>query len=202
MPMADLIQMGIQPGPTLHVGAHVGEEAQAYAAFGFAPVWWIEANEDVIPQLEKNLAQFKDQHVVCALVSDSEREVTFHIASNGQSSSYMELGTHATEHPDVTYVDQRALLTTTVDSLWKSGDIEQASYLSMDVQGTELDVLLGAERFLAGVDTIYAEVNTADVYRGCAQEPEVTAFLAARGFRKVREKLTVHSWGDALYSRA
>jgi FkbM family methyltransferase len=202
IPLATLVkENGVKPGPTLHVGAHIGEEAEAYDFFGFVPVWWIEANADLLPRLRLNLSMYPGQFIINALVSDSPKELTFHLASNGASSSYMELGTHATEHPDVTYVGARQMLATTVDLLHEEGSIGQASYMSMDVQGTELDVLRGAERYIEKVDAIYAEVNTNEVYKGCASFDEVTEWLRERGFTRRVVSMTDHFWGDCLYTR-
>lgn len=199
--MAEVVAAGVKPGPVVHVGAHLGEEARFYARFGFSPVWWIEGNADVLPQLRKNVEPLGGV-VVGALVSDQSKTLTFHLASNGQSSSYYELGTHAREHPDVTYVGTRTLEATTLDDLVSAGRIGAlVTLLCMDVQGAELDVLRGSERLLEGVQACYLEVNTDDVYQGCAQEPEVTAWLGARGFTKRIEKITAHSWGDCLYTR-
>lgn len=202
IPLENLVRdHGVKPGPVLHVGAHVGEEAAAYNRMEFMPVWWIEANEDVLPELRRNTRPYPHQHIVHALVSDEPRPLTFHIASNGASSSYMALGTHAWEHPDVTYVGDKKMEATTVDDLLRHGTIEQASYLSMDVQGAELDVLRGAEHFLRGVESVYAEVNTDEVYEGCPLFEEVSDWLAERGFERKATAMTPHNWGDALYMR-
>lgn len=198
--LAECVKRGVDPGPTVHVGAHLGEEARAYAEQGFSPVFWIEANHEKLEQLVRNVRPYAGV-VVGALVSDRPKTLTFHLASNGQSSSYYELGTHAIQHPDVTYVGERTLEATTLDALLEAGRIPWARFLSMDVQGAELDVLRGGSIFLSGIKACYLEVNTDDVYKGCAQEPEVTAWLEERGFRKVLEKMTPHSWGDCLYIR-
>lgn len=201
IPLATVVAAGVTPGPVVHVGAHLGEEAPIYARHGFTPVFWIEANHEKLVELRRNVQPYGG-FVVGALLSDEPKTLTFHLASNGQSSSYYELGTHAIEHPDVTYVGERILEATTLDELLALGRVESATMLAMDVQGAELDVLRGAEAFLgAGVRACYLEVNTDDVYHGCAQEPEVTAWLAARGFQKRLSKITQHGWGDQLYVR-
>lgn len=201
IPLFKCVKAGVKPGPVVHVGAHLGEEAQAYERFGFGPVFWIEANHEKLPQLRENVKPY-DGIVIGALVSDAVKTLTFHLASNGQSSSYYELGTHATQHPDVTYVGERTLESTTLDELMYAGRIGSlASLLAMDVQGAELDVLRGATMFLERVQACYLEVNTDDVYRGCAQEPEVTSWLAAHGFTKRMQQMTPHGWGDAVYLR-
>lgn len=202
IPLATVVAAGVQPGPVVHVGAHLGEEAPIYAYHGFEPVYWIEANHEKLPELRRNVERFGG-YVIGALVSDAVKTLTFHVASNGQSSSYYELGTHATSHPDVTYVGERTLEATTLDELAAASRIPQgAALLAMDVQGAELDVLRGAEvLFLSGVQACYLEVNTDDVYKGCAQEPEVTTWLWMHGFHKRMEHITPHRWGDALYTR-
>ena len=202
IPLETLVrENGVKPGPTLHVGAHTGEEAAEYARLGFVPVFWLEANEDLLPVLHQNLDVYPGQRIICALVTDEPKELMFHIASNGASSSYMQLGTHAWEHPDVTYVGERKMLATTVDILFDEGTITQASYVSMDVQGAELDVLKGAERYIKEVEAIYAEVNADELYEGCALFDEVTSWLAERGFQRRVTRMTPAHWGDCLYTR-
>ena len=51
------------------------------------------------------------------------------------------------------------------------------------------------------IDYIYAEVNTKELYAGCAQLPELDAWLDARGFKRVEISMTGWGWGDALYVR-
>lgn len=203
IPLHELMrEFGVQPGPVLHVGAHIGEEAVAYNQLGFTPVWWIEANIDVIPQLMRNIARYRNHHIVSALLSDSEKELTFHLASNGQSSSYLELGTHATQHPEVSYVGERQLKSTTIDLLSSRGAIGQASFVNIDVESTELDVLRGGDRYLEHVQALYVEVSRDEVRIGCARSDEVTAWLDERGFMLRRMMMTPHGWGDALYTRS
>lgn len=200
IPLDECVRHGVQPGPVVHVGAHVGEEAATYARLGFRPVWWVEANQEKLAELRLNVDRYGGR-VIGALLSDEAKPLTFHLASNGQSSSYYELGSHAVSHPDVVYVGARLLMATTLDALLDAGRIERASLLTMDIQGAELDVLQGGELFLEGVQACYLEVNTGDVYRGCAQEPEVSAWLGERGFVKRLERITSHAWGDAVFVR-
>jgi hypothetical protein len=43
----------------LHVGAHLGEEAAEYYKHGVKRSLWIDANSDLLSQLQKNLANYK-----------------------------------------------------------------------------------------------------------------------------------------------
>ena len=90
--------------------------------------------------------------------------------------------------------------TTTLDTIVKDRNI-RANFLNMDIQGAELKCLQGFEDGLKMIDYIYAEVNTKELYAGCAQLPELDAWLAARGFKRVEISMTGWGWGDALYVR-
>lgn len=201
IPVSELVdKLDVPPGPVLHIGAHLAEEAEAYANHGFKPVWWVEANQALIPKLLMRMDLYPHNYVVRALCSDGIRSATFHIASNGESSSMLELGTHATEHPDVKYVDKKVIRTTTVDIMFHSGLIGAASFLNIDVQGAELEVLRGAKSYLANVNTVYCEVNEAELYVGCPLIGEIDAFLSGLGFVLREKRMTRHGWGDACWT--
>lgn len=186
----------------LHLGAHLGEEADAYdndMPWSDKPrVVWVEGNPHLIRALEANVAHRPGHEIIRALIDDQAHEVTLNIASNGQSSSVLEFGTHATEHPDVTYVDRFTDTTTTVDTLAGS-DWDDLNFLNLDLQGLELRALRGAQAFLEHCRFIYSEVNRRPLYKGCAMVHDLDMNLT--GFRRVATEWTVHGWGDALWVR-
>jgi FkbM family methyltransferase len=202
IPLRDLSERyGLAPSGVLHVGAHEGQEADTYDELGYHPIFWVEADGEVVRVLEENVGRRPGHHVVDALCADEERTVTFYRANNGQSSSILEFGTHAREHPKVVYVGHEPREATTVDALLSAGRIGRCGFMNLDVQGAELMVLRGAVRFLDSVDSIYTEVNKRELYKGCALIPELDAYLKALGFKRVETRWTRHGWGDALYVR-
>lgn len=56
------------------------------------------------------------------------------------------------------------------------------SFLKLDVQGYELEVLKGAEDTLRDVEAILAEVNLLDIHAGVPLLAELVGWLYARGF--------------------
>ena len=202
IPLAQLVRDRlIQPGAVLHVGAHLAEEAPVYANLGFTPVWWVEGNPRLVPVLRSTLLPYPNQYAVGAVCVAAPGEVKFHVANNGQSSSILPLGTHAREHPEVVYIDEFTLQATTVDTLQADERIGQASLVNIDVQGAELEVLKGAERYLEGVRALYLEVNEELLYEGCALLPELERWLDERGFSLVVKAMTPHGWGDGVFIR-
>lgn len=186
----------------LHLGGHHGEEADQYDQrmpwVNGPRVVWVEGNPAAIGELRRTVEHRPGHEIICALVDDQPREVTFHVASNGESSSVLDLGTHAIEHPEVSYIDEWQATTTSVDLLADSG-WDDLTFVNLDLQGLELRALQGATKFLEHCDYVYAEVNREPLYQGCPMIAELDQHL--RGFRRVATVWTRHGWGDALWSR-
>jgi FkbM family methyltransferase len=205
IPAAEMFPRWGITGSVLHVGAHTGEEGQWYQDAGFDPCYWIEADPEVVPQLEEHLCFIADgkthHYVVEAVVSDGEHEVQFNIANNEESSSLLALKTHAQEHPEVVFTKSITVTTTTIDDLLHDGTIKRAPFMNLDIQGAELLALKGARDYLDSVKWIYSEVNVKELYAGGALLPQLDTFLDRLGFVRQETVMTPHGWGDALYCR-
>jgi len=178
----------------LHVGAHFGEEAVEYADAGVKRVMWIEGNPEVMPKLLRNVKPY-GHRVVGALLGAAPGISTLHVANNGQSSSVLPFGTHCKAHPKIKFIGDHTLPMATLDEVV----LDEYNFLSLDVQGYELEVLKGGPRTLQSVDYIYSEVNVDELYRGCVRLPELDAFLS--DFTRVETKMfnKTAGWGEALY---
>lgn len=186
----------------LHVGAHHGEEADVYDNLG-VQVDWIEADYDAYKILTFELAARPNQKATYALVADVEgKKHQFHVTNNGQSSSILKFGTHAKEHPEVEVVRTVKKTATTVDALFRDGEIDQHNFMNLDVQGAELLVLQGSQKYLESVEFVYSEVNKKELYKDCVQIKELGLWLKKQGFSKRLDlKWTKHGWGDAVWAR-
>ncbi len=196
--MLDLNVRGI-----VHIGAHLGQEYKDYREqFPDQTITWIEADPVICEQLAK--AMQHDDKVSClnAVVSDSRQTLQFNRANNGQSSSFLPLGTHSVIHPDVYYVDSFSVETVTLDELARSHGLDQSNFLAMDVQGAEGKVIAGGQHFLQGVDYIYSEVNRDELYLGCTTLDSFENSLCDLGFTRVELMMNKRAgWGDAFYVR-
>jgi FkbM family methyltransferase len=198
-----LQSLGIQIHGVLHVGAHECEELDFYTqTLHLTPsdVVWIDAIQEKVEQSKARGIP----NVYQAVVTDEDnKQVSFKITNNVQSSSILEFGTHAQEHPHVVFVSQRTLPTTTLNTFFNTHGFDKTKYdfWNFDIQGAELFALRGASELLPHAKAIYLEVNTNEVYKGCAKIDEIDSFLGERGFRRVLTNITQHGWGDALYVR-
>lgn len=193
----------IRPTGVLHIGAHTGQEAPHYRNIGCERMIFIEALAHIFAQLEINLQPYPQATAIKACISDvDDEEVIFRISSNdGQSSSFLELGLHKQEHPEVTMIDEEKLLTSRIDTLFADVPLD-CDFLNIDLQGAELHALRGMGNLLHDFKWAYIEVNKAPVYIGCPLIEEVDAYMAAFGFHRVETWWCPNkSWGDALYMK-
>ena len=150
---------------------------------------------------EKN----KDLNIYQAVIDvEDDKEISFNVADNGQSSSILEFGTHAVHHPYVKMIGKKQLKTTRVDTFIKNNKIpiEKLNFLNLDIQGKELDALKSMGDYIQYVQYIYTEVNSEKVYKDCALLPEIDEFLKEKGFIRVACKMFGNcGWGDAFYIR-
>lgn len=198
--VSELKSRSIQITGVFHIGAHTCEELPFYNQIGVSndKIVWVDAiHTNVMRARERGIP-----NVYSAVITDKDDDtVTFNISNNVQSSSVFELGTHAQAHPDIVYVDSVEMTTTTVNTFLDSlpMDCTKLNFWNIDIQGAELLALKGASKYLAYVDVLYLEVNSKELYKGCALIHEIDAFLAEYKFSRIVTKMTPHGWGDAIY---
>jgi FkbM family methyltransferase len=188
----------------IHIGAHEAEELQGYSNVGISKVLWVEANPLKWQLLVDKISPFPDMVLGrFAAAAVSNQQAVLNVASNGQSSSILQFGSHQNSYPNIKFVDKVVVDLQSVDD-WidQLGAIRKTyNFVNIDIQGYELEALRGMKKQLEFVDYIYTEINTSDVYRECAHVADLDRFLGDFGFRRVATKETNEGWGDALYSR-
>ena len=157
----------------IHIGAHHGQEAPAYAAHK-SPVLWIEACPLFIPRLQQQLVSHPQQQCrLGAVAARSGQRRVFHLSNNmeGVSSSFFDFGSGAQKlWPELhlQHTQSTAVTTITLDNL-----IEQECYwisqhdptaLVIDTQGAEVEVIQGGTGSLWRFDWIQIETSSTNVY--------------------------------------
>lgn len=191
----------MDPSGVLHVGAHTGEEALEYELHGWLPVSWIEAQSKLCIDLIKKLDPNNHQVIHAAVWEKSGITLEFNVSSNGQSSSILEFGTHASNYPDNVVLEKQIIETSTLADL--DLDFTKIDFINLDIQGVELQALRGLGEKIASIKWIYTEVNREDVYQNCTKIDELDLFLRECGFKRVATRWCLGvGWGDALYARS
>lgn len=189
---------GIRPKGVIHVGGHLGEERAEYKANGWGDVIWIEAQPSLVEHLESISSGSSDRVIEAAIWDSSGQELSLNVSTNSESSSLLDFGTHLKDHPEISFLTVIPVRTITLDDL----DLPPThDYLALDIQGVELRALKGFTNGLVNINWICTEINTKEVYKGCALIQEVDEYLESHGFRRKITRVTPFGWGDALYVR-
>jgi len=184
----------------LHIGAHECEEMPFYSRLGLTDknVVWIDAITEKVEQAKKKGVP----NIYNAVVTDKDDEdIDFNISNNNESSSVLEFGTHAVEHPHVFFKDKVKMKSITVDTFFERNGIDGSKYnfWNFDIQGAELMALKGAMKNIEHAKVLYLEINEKELYKGCALVGEVDSFLEGYNFTRLLTIMTPHGWGDGIY---
>lgn len=199
----------------IHVGAHQGQEVDAYLAHGCQRIELIEPNPEACRILRERFGSHPEVHVIEAAALDQPGVTTLHIHTSRTGSTepasvlplkrFKEIVTTLKTPQSIEVCADR------LDSLLDRFQLNGVDFqlLNIDVQGAELRVLQGAERTLASVAAVIVEVHVIDLYDGGASEAELDEFLKQRGFERADviyhelydERGTFPAWAEALYVR-
>jgi FkbM family methyltransferase len=188
----------VSPNGVLHVGAHLGEEANDYEKLCWCPVIWIEAQPKLVDQLRQSLDRSTHKVIQAAIWHEDNVLMNLNVATNSQSSSFLNFGTHSKFHPNVEFSETISIETKRIDSFIDPE--EMPNFINIDIQGVELQALKSLGVLMEKLDYLYLEVNKREVYENCTQVGEIDSFLAIYGFKRVITRwLLIQGWGDALY---
>ena len=145
------------------------------------------------------------------------REHTLYINNDDATSSLYPLNL---EHnacfnhiSELRTVEERKVQTRRLDDVLPPGPID---FLKLDVQGAELDVLLGASASLEDTAVVHCEVEFSPIYKEQPLYPEIHSHLAASGFALIDLRIPVRYsylssaeasgqdrllWADAIFFR-
>jgi FkbM family methyltransferase len=172
----------------IHVGANYGQERRYYWLLGL-DVLWVEPIREVYEQLTDNIAKYPRQRALNALLSDEKgKEFEFRIANNGgASSSILPLEEHAELFPDVVYVENRKMTSTTLSDLVNEGQIDLSRYqaLTIDTEGAELFVLNGARSILSHFEYVKCEAADFQSRSGNPTVDQLDEVMRSVGFEQI-----------------
>jgi FkbM family methyltransferase len=165
----------------LDVGANEGQWARRVRAVGYpGELHSFEPGATAYAKLERAAAGDPTWHTMRAAVGDRSGVMTLNVSANSYSSSLLPItGIHTSAAPDAAYVSIESVEATTLDAL----DLPpMPTYLKIDVQGYEPQVLGGAGRLLEHVIAVEAELSLVALYEGQLLAPEVCQLLRGHGF--------------------
>jgi FkbM family methyltransferase len=188
----------VHPNGVLHVGAHKGEESLEYQKHGWGNIVWVEAQPDLVLELTNRLSARENVVIEAAVWDESGVKLEFNIASNGESSSLLDFGSHAESYPQIKYESSISVLTKRLDEIIPKDQF--ADFLNVDIQGVELKALRGLGSRIKEFKWVYTEVNKSEVYKDCTLIGDLDDYLGEQGFKRISTRWVFgKGWGDALY---
>lgn len=106
-----------------------------------------------------------------------------HVAGADDSSSLLPISSlQVSLFPGTAEVRTEKVPVGPLSDFVSAGDIKAPALLKLDVQGFELETLLGCEDLLECFAYVYAECSFVELYTGQALADEVVAWLRERNF--------------------
>jgi FkbM family methyltransferase len=193
----------VNPLSILHVGAHEAEELSEYEENWLNiihPIYWIEGQPDLVKNLRLKLNKSKNVTLEAYVWSEDDIKMEFNLATNSQSSSLLDFGTHLVNNPEITNKEKIKIQTKRLDSIIPK-EIK-FDFINLDLQGVELQALKGLGGRIHEARWIYTEVNKEEVYKDCTEIKELDSYLRKFGFRRIATRwVKGQGWGDALYAK-
>lgn len=167
------------------VGANRGQFALvAMRRFPHATLWCFEPLPDARAKLEVILGSCAKAKVLDYALSARAGHEVMHVTRSDDSSSLRPVGERQlAEFPGTDEIRSMQVRTARLDEVLTREQIVSPALLKVDVQGSELDVLLGANGVLKAFDAILVECSFVELYLDQPLASDIIAFLAPLGWR-------------------
>lgn len=169
----------------LDVGANTGQYAKQIRDLGYkGQIVSFEPLSSALAELREAAQQDNNWLVrghACGII-DGERPLN--VAANRQSSSFLPMrARHVEICPGSQYVGTEVVLVKRLDSIFDEVTTPGAkTWLKLDVQGFEMQVLDGAAGILNRIEAIQAEISLEPLYDGEGTLGNILSFMEHSGF--------------------
>jgi FkbM family methyltransferase len=170
--------VGLSPATVIDVGAAYGSfSLECCDVFPKAQYVLVEVLEEFEPFIRAAIKSIvKAKYILSAAAAESG-EITINVhADLVGSSMYREQEGSAVDGIP------RTVPAVALDQLVQDYQMRAPFLIKIDVQGAELDVLLGAEKILKDTEYIILEVSFFEIFKQGAQFYDVVTFMKTKGF--------------------
>jgi FkbM family methyltransferase len=182
-----LRQLNLKLDSVVDVGANIGQFTSAVLAhYPEARITSVEAIPAVYSKLAELLVGYPNVAVFQAALGEIRKRGTFFVNEYTHSSSFLPLASgHTKAFPEAQRTQPVELEIIPLDELLNENGIDSPDLLKLDVQGFEMEVLLGARRTLPTVRWVLLETAFTKLYEGEMLFSEYHSYLSGLGFRFV-----------------
>jgi FkbM family methyltransferase len=171
--LSQLRRRGFNPKLAVDIGAYRGEWTRMFKSlYSDCRVLMVEAQDRMAPHLGD----------VCASLSGVEYRIALLGRADEHTTEFFEMLSGSSVFPENSAAPRRKMKTISLDTLLED---TAPDLLKLDVQGYELEVLMGASRTLRHCEVALLETSLIPVNRGAPLAAEVISFMDTSGFRLV-----------------
>jgi FkbM family methyltransferase len=166
---------------------------------GACVLHWTQRAQDIWPESEIVLFDATDafetlyteselQYFIYALSNESGKQIKFYQNNdNFAGNSYYKENSKYSPAAEYLFNDKSIveMTTTTLDDLVKYKMLNKPQLIKIDVQGAELDVLIGATESLKSCEHLIVELRDVEYNIGSPEKEVVIEYLASQGFKNM-----------------
>jgi FkbM family methyltransferase len=186
--------MNVKPKVIYDIGACVLHWTRhAKSVWPDASYYLFDAMEECRPYFEKS----QDNYYIVLLSDQDGKELKFyqHVWEPGGNSYYKETTGRFNEN------DAIIKTSWTLDSVVEYNKLPLPDLIKLDIQGSELDVLRGAQRTISNCTDVILEAQHTDYNEGAPKVEEVIKYMRSIGFELVSNFSRVEHDGDYHFRR-
>lgn len=168
----------------IDVGSNRGQFALAARQhFPGAMIHCFEPLEKPVQTLRKVFQHDQQVNINAVAVGAKPGQNTMHVSLRDDSSSILPISDlQSTIFPGTGEKETIPVTIQPLEAILSSSEIEQPSFLKIDVQGYEAEVLAGCISVLPMISLVYVECSFVPLYTGQALASEIITFLQSHGF--------------------
>lgn len=182
----------------IHIGAHFGEELSLYNKYGIKNIIFFEPVKKTFEVLKKRVNDSVLIYNVALGDINGQIEMNVEVEDKWGCSSILQ---PSSNYDSSVFDDKKEKVNIRTLDSYKFDN--KYNLLNIDVQGYEMNVFMGARKYLNNVDYIYTEVHRINKkpldYIGAPLIEDISFFLKKYNFELKEVSWAGKSWGDALY---
>ena len=163
----------------------------------------------LVLEIKEKYGQHKNVTIDNSGISDTNGHLTFYVNKSVDTSSFLpSQATGLNSDPQVKNVEQLTVPVKTLEESFKENRLDHIHILKLDIQGSELNALKGAEQLLTEkkIDLIYTEAYFIQQYVDQPLFPEIAQYLIRHGYQLQDIYNPVYgkgklAWCDAIFVR-
>lgn len=175
-----------------------GQEYEIYQKLGIANLILFEPLSQNFEILKTHVGE-KVKLVQKALGNENKKVKMYKdSANNGMSSSILKPQKHLEQYPEIVFDQEEIVDMVGLDDFLT--EKENYNFLTIDVQGYELEVLKGSQETLSNISGILTEVNRDELYENCVRVEQLDDLLENFNLVRVETLLGRRNLGRCFLS--